>query len=284
MPTGTSHRAWHGWKRWPARLGGWAAAGVDPAVRRLAVAAAGDWGGFGDNFRIGRMLASGDLRLIALYFIEQQPRHGYDLIKAIEEKTGGIYSPSPGVIYPALTFLEEANYVTSVAEGNKRLYTITDEGRAHLNDNRAAVESTLAHLAAVGEQFDKVRDRWAEVREDFATDRRRHGGRITVPTVRHHGPHHDRDMHDVEPDVNDARRDLKDAIKQAARSRSVEKQHRLADILRRAADEIREGHRPPPPPRRMTTWTSDAEGTDHVVARRPPRCPARFRSDIRSSL
>ena len=75
------------------------------------------------------MLASGDLRLVALYFIEQQPRHGYDLIKAIEEKTGGMYSPSPGVIYPALTFLEEAGYVTSVAEANKRLYTITEEGR-----------------------------------------------------------------------------------------------------------------------------------------------------------
>jgi hypothetical protein len=50
----------------------------------------GDWGGFGDNIRIGRMLASGDLRLVVLYFIEQQPRHGYDLIKAIEEKTSGI--------------------------------------------------------------------------------------------------------------------------------------------------------------------------------------------------
>ena len=110
------------------------AAGRRP--RRLG-GGCGDWGGFGDNFRIGRMLASGDLRLVALYFIEQQPRHGYDLIKAIEEKTGGIYVPSPGVIYPALTFLEEAGYVTSTAEGNKRLYTITDEGRAHLSDNRA---------------------------------------------------------------------------------------------------------------------------------------------------
>src|SRR6202789_723884 len=79
------------------------------------------WGGFGDNFRIGRMLASGDLRLVALYFIEEQPRHGYDLIKAIEEKTAGLYSPSPGIVYPALTFLEEAGWVTSSAEGNKKL-------------------------------------------------------------------------------------------------------------------------------------------------------------------
>src|SRR3569623_2089624 len=162
----------------------------------------GDWGGFGDNMRIGRMLASGDLRLIALYFIEQQPRHGYDLIKAIEDKTGGMYSPSPGVIYPALTFLEEANYVKSLAEGNKRLYTITDEGRAHLNDNRAAVEGTLAHLGRIAEQFGKVRERWEEARRAF--DER-------------HPPRPDRDMDDVAPEVNDVRRDLKDAIKQAAR-------------------------------------------------------------------
>ena len=90
----------------------------------------GDWGGFGGNFRIGRMLASGDLRLVALYLIEQQPRHGYDLIKAIEEHSHGFYSPSPGIVYPALTYLEEAGYVTSAAEGNKKLYTITEEGRA----------------------------------------------------------------------------------------------------------------------------------------------------------
>ncbi|MDB5561881.1 MAG: PadR family transcriptional regulator, partial [Hyphomicrobiales bacterium] len=100
-------------------------------------------GGMGDNFRIGRMLASGDLRLVALYLIEEQPRHGYDLIKAIEEKTAGFYSPSPGIVYPALTFLEEAGFTTSTTEGNKKLYTITDEGRAHLSQNREAVQTTL---------------------------------------------------------------------------------------------------------------------------------------------
>ncbi|MBL8597209.1 MAG: PadR family transcriptional regulator [Devosia sp.] len=185
----------------------------------------GDWGGFGDSIRIGRMLASGDLRLIALYFIELQPRHGYDLIKAIEEKTAGIYSPSPGVIYPALTFLEEAGYVTSTAEGNKRLYTITAEGRTHLNDNREAVESTLAHLGRIGEQVQKVRARWEEAER----------GWHEAP------PRPDRDMDDVEPEVNEARKDLKQAIKEAAKDRDPENQRRLADILRRAAEEIRRG-------------------------------------------
>ena len=185
----------------------------------------GDWGGFGDSFRIGRMLASGDLRLIALYLIEQQPRHGYDLIKAIEEKTGGIYVPSPGVIYPALTFLEEANYVTSVAEANTRLYTLTEEGKAHLSDNRAAVEATLAHLAKIGEQFAKVKTHWEEAERNFRDAPSRP----------------DRDMDDVAPEVNEARKALKQAIKEAARNRDPQNQRRLADILRRAAEEIQRG-------------------------------------------
>ena len=219
------HRMWHKFEAM-GRRGGWGGPGRGGWGNW---AGGGDWSGFGDSFRIGRMLASGDLRLIALYFIEQQPRHGYDLIKAIEEKTSGMYSPSPGVIYPALTFLEEANYVTSIAEGNKRLYTITDEGRTHLSDNREAVEGTLAHLGRIGEQFDKVRARWEEARQAYDTRRP------------------DRDMDDVAPEVNQARRNLKDAIKEAARNRDPENQRRLAEILGRAAEEIRRGAPQPRP-------------------------------------
>src|SRR5436305_11917096 len=93
------------------------------------------WGGKhgmgGDDFmRAGRMLATGDLRLIALALIAEQPRHGYEIIKVLEDKTEGWYSPSPGIVYPTLTFLEEAGYVTAQTEGAKKLYTIADEGRA----------------------------------------------------------------------------------------------------------------------------------------------------------
>ena len=185
----------------------------------------GDWGGFGDSLRIGRMIASGDLRLIALYFIEQQPRHGYDLIKAVEERTRGIYSPSPGVVYPALTFLEEAGYVTSSTEGNKRLYTITGDGRAHLADNREAVDGTLAHLARLGEQVARMRQSWDEAGQSF----RAQAGAA------------DHDMPGVEPEVNEARKRLKQAIKQAARNSDPVMQRRLADILTRAAGEIERG-------------------------------------------
>src|SRR4029079_8606845 len=95
----------------------------------------GPQGGGGGWFRVRRMLAQGDLKLLALALIAEQPRHGYELIKLIEEKTSGWYSPSPGVVYPTLTFLEEAGYVTAEAEGAKKRYTITEEGRAYLEEN-----------------------------------------------------------------------------------------------------------------------------------------------------
>jgi DNA-binding PadR family transcriptional regulator len=112
----------------------------------------GDAGG-GDMMRAGRMLAQGDLRLLALALIAEQPRHGYEIIKVLEEKTEGWYAPSPGIVYPTLTYLEEAGYVTAQADGAKRLYTITGEGRAYLEENRAFVDTVLERLDAVGERM-----------------------------------------------------------------------------------------------------------------------------------
>jgi DNA-binding PadR family transcriptional regulator len=216
----------------------------------------GDWDGFGENFRIGRMLASGDLRLVALYLIEQQPRHGYDLIKAIEEKSAGFYSPSPGMVYPALTFLEEANYVTSATDGNKKLYTITDEGRTHLADNRVAIESTLDFLGKAGERINSLRekmqsDHWpfseeqAEKFRDMGRQAWPFGGDEPPrrPGPHRHNPRPDRDMRDVIPEMNDARRDLKSAIADAVVLGEAS-QRRVAEILRKAAEEIRKADQP----------------------------------------
>jgi len=118
-------------------------------------------GGFGDGgedlMRARRMLAQGDLRLIALAFIAEAPRHGYEIIKLLEEKTGDWYSPSPGIIYPTLTYLEEAGYVTASAEGSKKLYTITEEGRAYLEANRQLADAILDRLTAVGERVSRWR-------------------------------------------------------------------------------------------------------------------------------
>ena len=118
-------------------------------------------GGRGDWFRVGRMLAQGDLKLLALALIAEQPRHGYELIKLIEDKTRGAYSPSPGVVYPTLTFLEEAGYVTAEAEGAKKRYTITEEGRAYLEENRDIANMVLARLAPIGEKLARKRKRWS---------------------------------------------------------------------------------------------------------------------------
>ena len=110
-----------------------------------------------DDMRVGRMLAQGDLRLVALALIAQAPRHGYEIIKLVEEKTADWYSPSPGIVYPTLTFLEEAGYVTVSAEGAKKLYTITTEGRAYLEANRDLADVVLDRLTAIGERVNRWR-------------------------------------------------------------------------------------------------------------------------------
>jgi DNA-binding PadR family transcriptional regulator len=127
--------------------------------------------GGGDMVRAGRMLATGDLRLIALALIAEQPRHGYEIIKVLEEKTAGWYSPSPGIVYPTLTFIEEAGYVTAQAEGAKKLYTITDEGRAYLDQNRDFVDAVLERLGKIGSKITRIRRRLG--RDEDEEDERR---------------------------------------------------------------------------------------------------------------
>jgi len=101
----------------------------------------------GGRFGLGRFFAHGDLRLVILHLIEEKPRHGYEIIKAIEDQVAGAYSPSPGVIYPTLTLLEELGYVTvSIGDGAKKLHEITEEGKKFLQANRPAVDALLARM------------------------------------------------------------------------------------------------------------------------------------------
>jgi DNA-binding PadR family transcriptional regulator len=91
--------------------------------------------------RGGRHFEHGRLRLVLLQSIATQPAHGYELIKAIEEKTGGAYSPSPGVVYPTLTLLEELGYISvDASEGSRKLYTITDAGKKHLAEQQPVLD------------------------------------------------------------------------------------------------------------------------------------------------
>jgi DNA-binding PadR family transcriptional regulator len=103
------------------------------------------------------MLAQGDLKLLVLALIAEQPRHGYEIIKVIEEKTSGWYSPSPGVVYPTLTYLEEAGYLASESEGSKKLYRITPEGESYLKANRDIVDVVLDRLAIIGRKMARMR-------------------------------------------------------------------------------------------------------------------------------
>ena len=95
----------------------------------------------------GRVFGPGDLRLVMLSLIDEKPRHGYELIKELEEKFGGSYSPSPGSVYPTLTLLEELGQVRSTtSDGPKRLFEITAAGTRYLRDNEAALNSALARM------------------------------------------------------------------------------------------------------------------------------------------
>ncbi len=127
-----------------ARWGGFdeifAEFGFGPGARRGR-------GGPGGGQR-GRMFEQGDLKLVILRLLEEKPRHGYDVIKEIEERFGGTYAPSPGTVYPTLTMLEDMGYAKgTVEEGGKKIYAITEEGRKHLAENSQTVDSIFERMA-----------------------------------------------------------------------------------------------------------------------------------------
>jgi DNA-binding PadR family transcriptional regulator len=104
------------------------------------------WGGHRGR-RARRMFESGELRLVLLKLIADEPRHGYDLIRAIEELTGGEYAPSPGVVYPTLTLLQDMGLIEEAAvEGPRKPFQVTPEGRAHLEERSEEVDGLFERL------------------------------------------------------------------------------------------------------------------------------------------
>jgi DNA-binding PadR family transcriptional regulator len=177
--------------------------------------AAGFGGGMGMGgraFRAGRRLASGDLQLVLLALLAERPSHGYELIKALEERSGGFYAPSPGMVYPALTWLEEMDYASVAAEGAKKLYSITDAGRTFLQDNQDAADAMLGQLERFGSKMGRVREIFEGVDEG-------------------------EEAGDSE-EIHAARRNLKRALREK-RDASVEEKRHIAAILNAAATEIR---------------------------------------------
>lgn len=175
-------------------------------------------GMFGGGFRMGRKFAAEDLQLVILALLAEQPRHGYELIKILEERSGGFYVPSPGVIYPALTYLEETGLAEVENEGAKKLYRITESGRKRVDENRDMITHTLSKLQRIGEKM-------AYVRRVFESDR--------------HGPDDSDDdafMHG-NGNVHAARMLLRSALR-LRYPWSKSEAARIAGILERAAAEI----------------------------------------------
>lgn len=174
----------------------------------------GELGGHG--FGMGRKLASVDLQLLILGLLEDKPRHGYEIIKALDERSKGFYAPSPGMVYPALTYLEEIGRATVETQGARKLYHITELGREHLEEHRARTDALFAQFGRVGERMDHLRRamRSEESGEDTVSDERRG----SKPLLK-------------------ARRALKSALAEGWNG-SAEEQERIAAILLRAAEEI----------------------------------------------
>ena len=117
----------------------------------------GPGGGWGGRRGRNRMFEAGELRLVLLKLIADQPRHGYDLIRAIEEMTHGSYAPSPGVVYPTLTMLLDMGLIEEAeAEGSRKAFRITADGEAQLEEKKEEVEALMAKLSGLGDDQRKA--------------------------------------------------------------------------------------------------------------------------------
>jgi DNA-binding PadR family transcriptional regulator len=188
----------------------------------------------GTGFRAARMLASGDLQLIILALLSEKPRHGYEIIKQVEEHSSGGYTPSPGMVYPALTYLEEMGYAASEADGAKKLYKITEAGAAYLKENRASVEETLEQLARFGRRFTEFQKHFAEKEDEESDDR----GDDSRRGIKAEWLEAKRDKLRTASEFRDLRRELKAALYEKFDAPADERE-RVAGILRRALEEIR---------------------------------------------
>ena len=170
----------------------------------------GFFGRGGDDFPGARRLSSQDLQLVILALLAEKPAHGYELIKIIEERSEGFYTPSPGVIYPALTYLEEVGHASVAQDGGRKLYSITPQGETYLAEQRGTADAILQALSRIGRRMDEVREAFAGVSDLDA---------------------------DASDEMHRARHNLKRALRTKHGSDSAEAR-RIAGILERAAAEI----------------------------------------------
>ncbi|WP_084186813.1 PadR family transcriptional regulator [Andreprevotia chitinilytica] len=181
----------------------------------------GGFDGEGGGMPRSRKVSSDDLQLLLLALLEEQPRHGYELIKALEVRSNGFYSPSPGMVYPALTYLEEVGHATVEVTGNRKCYSLAEQGRTHLAAHREQVDLMLAKLTHIGRKMDSVRRAFSGEPAEASDD--------TGAWV---------------PELMQARRALKYALVMRTDA-TADEQRRIAAILARATAEIEAGPKAP---------------------------------------
>jgi DNA-binding PadR family transcriptional regulator len=191
----------------------------------------GLFGGFAEGFggrgmRAGRMLGSGDLQLIILALLSEKPRHGYEIIKAVEEHSSGIYTPSPGVVYPALTYLEETGFALSETEGTKKLYRIAPPGVEHLAAHRAEADEMLEQLGRFGKKMAQFQRQFVE---DEVT------GEEWGGTAR---DQEKTEWRQLKAEFHELKHQFKAALFEKLHA-SMEEKQRVLGILRRTIQEIR---------------------------------------------
>src|ERR1700761_6209239 len=111
----------------------------------------------GRGMGMGRKLGSADLQLLILKLLDEKSRYGYEIIKELEERSKGFYIPSPGMVYPALTYLEEIGHATVEADGARKLYSITLAGKEHLANHLSTADDLFTQFGRVGERMARVR-------------------------------------------------------------------------------------------------------------------------------
>lgn len=187
--------------------------------------------GFGRGFGVGRdfggkmkgkLLSSEDMHLLVLHLLNQGPNYGYEIIKSIETLSSGTYAPSPGMIYPLLSYIVEAGHANSTQEGNRKVFEITEDGKAFLETKQKEVEELLEKIKIFGERIADVKSRMEE--EDSAEER----------WGRDNSGEHD---FTTRAQFHEIRHELRAALFKK-RLASKEEKQRVLDILRRAIAEI----------------------------------------------
>jgi DNA-binding PadR family transcriptional regulator len=176
------------------------------------------FGGDGRGWTRSRKVSADDLQLMLLGLLEQNPSHGYELIKALGALSNGFYTPSPGMVYPALTYLEELGYATVEQAGAKKRYHLAEPGRAHLDGNRERLTMMFNKFKHVARKMDWMRQAWSG-------------------QPRSTGPEGEDTATGWLPEFVEARQALKRALLERTDANPKE-QRRIAAILARATDEI----------------------------------------------